>query len=218
MLQPDGARRCSRRPSGYPCLLYADGERETPKPARSPLSTRNVLPVSTDTPCRAPRFPPLPANTLARPNALVHPIPDTSRVRRGTVRHRAAGAGPLRGRNQDALAGVPPAWPRSFRPPARRSTTARRGGTRKGSAGRRWRARRWRWSRGSASTSWSCPPRPAGASCAGWARRPVRWPWPGPGCGCSWPRGARRSCRGCSTGWSGAGSPWTSRRSGPAAG
>jgi hypothetical protein len=85
-------------------------------------------------------------------------------------------------------------------------------GTRTNWDGRQCPDRRYGSSPGCASTSWRYRRRRDSRRCGIW--RPfLRWHCRGTGCGCWWPRGARRNCRGCSTGWSGALSRWISRRS-----
>lgn len=81
-------------------------------------------------------------------------------------------------------------------------------GTRTNWAGRQCPGRRYDSPPACASTSWTCRRRRGTRRCGTWAPG-LRWRCTegaarvGSGCGSWWPRGARTSCRGCSTGWSG---------------
>lgn len=171
--------------------------------------TRDVLPVRTDTPCHARRFPPLRANTLAPPITPARPFSRTLCVRRNTQR------------NSGAFPAVAPGMVHTVPLPVGRSTIrAMRcsSGTRTNSAGRQCPGRRYGLPPACASTSWTCRRRRGTRRCGTWGPG-LRWRFTegtarvGSGCGSWWPRGARTSCRGCSTGWSGAPSRWISGRS-----
>lgn len=131
-----------------------------------------------------------------------------------------------------AFAGTPSVTPEPFRllllawftpspsPVGRSTIRAMRcsSGTRTNSAGRQCPGRRYGLPPACASTSWTCRRRRGTRRCGTWGPG-LRWRFTegtarvGSGCGSWWPRGARTSCRGCSTGWSGAPSRWISGRS-----
>lgn len=82
------------------------------------------------------------------------------------------------------------------------------GGTRRSWAGPPRAGLRCDCSPGRSSMCWSCPPRPV-TPCCGAVCAPAPCCCPARGWGCWSPRAAPMSCRGCSTGWSGARSRWT---------
>lgn len=205
LLQPDGARRCSRRPGRYPLPLYADGEREMPEPCVSPLPLGMSYPCSLTV--HAARTGSLRYGRTSMPGeTLPHaPFPGTLRAHGNTQRNSGVFWRLL-------LAWFPPSLSPVGRPIRVIRSIRYVSGTRTNWAGRQCPVCRYGWSRGCASTSWRCRRRRDSRPCGIWDRL-LRWPCTGSGCGCWWPRGARRSCRGCSTGWSGEPSRWISRRS-----
>lgn len=202
LLQPDGARRCSRRPGGYPHHQYADGERETPCPACRPLPLGMSYPPALTLHAACTGSLRYGRTTLHYPAPPRAPISGTLRSCRNTQRNsrpfRTVALGMV-----GSLLTIPLPGSRSIRAiePA--------GGTRTNWAGRQCPHLRkapdprygCAWA--TVSTSWTSRPRRAGRACA-ISRRALRWPCRATGCGCWWPRAARRSCRGCWTGWSGA--------------
>jgi hypothetical protein len=87
LLQPDGARRCSRRPGSYPTRHYADGERETASPARRPLPLGMSYPQGLTLHAARPRSLRYGRTTLRLPAPPRAPLFGTLRDHRCTQRN-----------------------------------------------------------------------------------------------------------------------------------